>query len=128
MKMSITKQFTFEASHRLLDFPEDHPCARMHGHSYRTTVTLSGPVKGLGPKLGVILDFGELKEIWKRDLEPLLDHRHLNDTLNRRNPTAEIIAMWLLAAWQEHITDPRIKVEEVTVYETATGWATATSD
>lgn len=30
----IAKGFHFSASHQLYRLPEEHPCARMHGHNY----------------------------------------------------------------------------------------------
>ena len=56
----ITKEFTFEAAHRLPHVPPGHKCARVHGHSYQIDITLRGPVD---PKLGWIVDFAELTEI-----------------------------------------------------------------
>ncbi len=31
---TITKEFHFSASHQLSHLPEDHQCARLHGHNY----------------------------------------------------------------------------------------------
>lgn len=30
----ITKEYHFSASHRLAHLPDDHQCARLHGHNY----------------------------------------------------------------------------------------------
>ena len=42
--MDIFKVFTVEAAHRLPHVPEGHKCARLHGHSFRIELHLSGPV------------------------------------------------------------------------------------
>ncbi|HEX7340222.1 MAG TPA: 6-carboxytetrahydropterin synthase, partial [Rhodanobacteraceae bacterium] len=41
--MEISKQFTFEAAHRLPHVPEGHKCGRLHGHSFVVEVHVSGP-------------------------------------------------------------------------------------
>ena len=66
----IFREFTFEAAHRLPNVPEGHKCARLHGHSYRVEVHVSGPV---GQETGWVQDFGDLKVAFK-PLEEELDH------------------------------------------------------
>jgi 6-pyruvoyltetrahydropterin/6-carboxytetrahydropterin synthase len=73
--------------------PEDHKCRRMHGHSYRVEVYVSGPVRDDG----MVMDFAELKAAWG-PLKNRLDHRCLNDVPGLANPTSEALARWI---WQE---------------------------
>ena len=40
----IYREFTFEAAHRLPNVPEGHKCSRLHGHSYRVEVRVTGAV------------------------------------------------------------------------------------
>lgn len=80
----ISKEFHFSASHRLYDLPEDHPCARMHGHNYIIKVFL----KGEPNKVGFVQDYGDLKPI-KEYIDTVLDHRHLNDVFPMHSPTVE---------------------------------------
>jgi len=84
---SIAKEFTFSASHQLLNLPEEHQCARLHGHNYVVIVEL---VSMRLDEVGFIIDYGELNFI-KEYIDNKLDHRHLNDVLNF-NPTAEKMA------------------------------------
>lgn len=89
--MEIFREFTFEAAHRLPNVPDGHKCARLHGHSYRVEVHVSGPL--LEPE-GWVLDFGDLK----RSVAPLidqLDHYYLNDIDGLDNPTSENLAAWI---------------------------------
>lgn len=86
----ISKQFAFSASHILEGLPEEHPCARLHGHNYIVTVHLKA--KALN-NIGFVKDYRELSEI-KEYIDDKLDHRHLNDVMNF-NPTAENIAKYL---------------------------------
>ena len=57
--MEIFKEFTFEAAHRLPNVPSDHKCSRLHGHSFRCELHVSGP---LHPTFGWVTDFAELKK------------------------------------------------------------------
>ena len=70
----ITKEFRFEMAHALLGY--DGLCSNIHGHSYRLAVTLAGePVnKNSNPKNGMVMDFGELKEIVKKEIIDRFDH------------------------------------------------------
>lgn len=126
MQARISKEFKFEAAHRLLN--HDGNCQRPHGHSYRVIVEVAGRIKPAdgAPDEGMVLDFGVLKDAWMM-IEPELDHRDLNETLGPRigPTTAENIAVWLLdkfdAAVSLAVGD---RVTAVTVYETATSSAT----
>ncbi|MGA0420428.1 MAG: 6-pyruvoyl trahydropterin synthase family protein, partial [Phycisphaerales bacterium] len=42
--MELRTELRFEAAHRLPRVPEGHKCGRLHGHSFRVTVTIAGPV------------------------------------------------------------------------------------
>lgn len=90
MRMSISKTFTFSASHTLAGLADGHPCSRLHGHNYVVTVELSGPLDAAG----MVLDYGELS-ILGQWLDDTFDHRHLNDVLPT-NPTAENLAVHIL--------------------------------
>jgi 6-pyruvoyltetrahydropterin/6-carboxytetrahydropterin synthase len=70
----VTKEFTFEMAHALLGY--DGSCKYVHGHSYGLSVTVSGqPVDKPGdPKLGMVIDFGDLKRAVKESVIDLFDH------------------------------------------------------
>lgn len=93
----IFREFTFEAAHRLPNVPEGHKCARLHGHSYRVELHVSGPV---GEHTGWVQDFGDLKEAF-RPLEDRLDHHYLNEVDGLENPTSEVLARWI---WDRLVT------------------------
>ena len=89
--MDIFRVFQIEAAHRLPNVPEGHKCARMHGHSFRIEVHVSGPV---GQDTGWVMDFADLR----RAFQPLfdrLDHYCLNDIEGLENPTSENLAKWI---------------------------------
>ncbi|WP_164013238.1 6-carboxytetrahydropterin synthase QueD [Pyxidicoccus trucidator] len=112
----ISKEFTFEAAHRLPNVPEGHKCARVHGHSYNVEFTIRGPVD---PKLGWIVDFAELNAAWQ-PLHAQLDHRLLNDVPGLENPTSELLAAWLF----ERLSLPGARVVRIRVAETCTSSCT----
>ena len=73
-KIRITKIFTFETAHALFGY--DGKCKNVHGHSYKLHVTLRGtPICDTNSeKLGMVIDFGDLKEIVKKEIVEPLDH------------------------------------------------------
>ncbi len=70
----ITKEFKFEMAHALNGY--DGPCQNIHGHSYELKVTVSGnPVMDeSNPKLGMVMDFGDLKKIVRTTVVDTFDH------------------------------------------------------
>lgn len=110
--MEIFKTFTIEAAHLLPHVPEQHKCRRLHGHSFRIDVHVSGPV---GDRTGWILDFAEIT----RAFQPLyeqLDHRFLNDIPGLENPTSEQLARWI---W-ERLKPGLPLLSQVVIHETCT--------
>jgi len=70
----VTKQFDFEIAHALWNY--DGPCSNLHGHSYRLFVTATGsPVVDVNhPKNGMVIDFGDLKQLVLEEIVDPLDH------------------------------------------------------
>ena len=89
--MEIYKEFTFEAAHRLPNVPHDHKCFRLHGHSFRVEVHVSGPV---GEQSGWVQDFADIKAAFAPLLKEL-DHNYLNEIDGLENPTSENLARWI---------------------------------
>jgi len=76
-KVRITKEFKFEAAHALMGY--DGPCKNVHGHSYELSVTVIGTPNSdpESPKLGMVMDFGDLKKIIKNQIIDKFDHAFL---------------------------------------------------
>ncbi|MBI4890788.1 MAG: 6-carboxytetrahydropterin synthase QueD [Acidobacteria bacterium] len=89
--MDLFKDFTFEAAHRLPNVPPEHKCARLHGHSFRVRVWVSGEVD---PQLGWVMDYADIKAACKPLIDEL-DHYYLNEIPGLENPTSEHIAGWI---------------------------------
>lgn len=85
--MRISKEFSFDAAHNLVNY--HGKCENLHGHSYRLRVTLEGPVGDDG----MVCDFVLLKQIVEERVLARLDHAYLNDIVEQ--PTAENIALWI---------------------------------
>lgn len=73
-RIRLTKEFSFESAHALDGY--DGLCREIHGHSYRLFVTVVGePSRDeSNPKLGMVMDFGDLKRIVNREVIEPLDH------------------------------------------------------
>ncbi len=70
----ITKEFKFEMAHALKGY--DGLCKNIHGHSYELLVTVAGtPITDENsPKLGMVMDFGDLKKIVRSVIVDKFDH------------------------------------------------------
>lgn len=89
--MDIFRIFHLECARHLPALPESHPCSRLHGHSFRVELTISGE---LDPERGWVLDFADVEAAWQ-PIHAALDHRKLNDIPGLDNPTSENLAIWL---------------------------------
>ncbi|ARN78669.1 6-carboxytetrahydropterin synthase QueD [Nonlabens spongiae] len=86
-KVRITKEFTFETGHALHGY--DGKCRNVHGHSYKLAVTVIGtPISDTNNvKLGMVIDFGDLKKIVKEEIVDPFDHATV---FNKNTPHVEL--------------------------------------
>ncbi|MCM4167737.1 hypothetical protein KCTC52924_01460 [Arenibacter antarcticus] len=86
-KIRITKQFNFETGHALFGY--DGKCRNVHGHSYKLSVTVIGsPITDTEHvKLGMVIDFGDLKKIVKEEIVDKFDHATV---FNKNTPHVEL--------------------------------------
>jgi len=86
-KIRITKQFTFETGHALYGY--DGKCRNVHGHSYKLSVTVIGEpiIDKEHVKLGMVIDFGDLKKIVKSEIVDQFDHATV---FNKNTPHLEL--------------------------------------
>lgn len=110
MKIELRKSFQFEAAHRLPNVPADHKCARLHGHSFRVEIAVTGECD---PKMGWLMDYADLSAAFKPLLERL-DHYYLNEVPGLENATSENVARWI---W-ERLKPELPLLSEVVVAET----------
>ena len=110
--MDIFKVFTLEAAHRLPQVPPGHKCARLHGHSFRIELQVSGAPD---PALGWVMDFADIKRVFQ-PIYDQLDHHYLNDIPGLENPTSEQLAIWI---W-DRLKPVLPMLSELVVHETCT--------
>jgi 6-pyruvoyltetrahydropterin/6-carboxytetrahydropterin synthase len=110
--MNIFRAFTIEAAHRLPNVPAGHKCSRLHGHSFRIELHVSGDVD---PHTGWVMDFAELKTAFQPVFDKL-DHFYLNDVPGLENPTSENLARWI---WNEMKSRVPL-LSRVMIHETCT--------
>ncbi|WP_242280900.1 6-carboxytetrahydropterin synthase QueD [Bacillus cereus group sp. BfR-BA-01347] len=123
-RVMVSKEFTFDAAHHLHCY--EGKCKNLHGHTYKVVFGISGYVN----EIGLAIDFGDIKEIWKNEIEIHLDHRYLNETLPAMNTTAENMVVWIYEKMAEALTkENRVNeykgacVEFVRLFETPTSYA-----
>lgn len=110
--MELYKAFTVEAAHHLPNLPGGHKCRRLHGHSFRIEIHVTGTVD---KKLGWVMDFAEISQHIKPLFEQL-DHHYLNEVPGLENPTSENLAVWI---WQRLKPDlPQLS--SIAIQETCT--------
>lgn len=138
--ITCTKILPFDAGHRLLDHLG--PCRFVHGHRYSAEVTVEAPELN---ELGMVIDFGVIKEKVGGWINSTLDHNflaHPYDPLLDRsypevirllgrepyvfpehtNPTAENIAELIFNKSVE-LLPKELKVVNVRLFETPTSYA-----
>ena len=136
----ITKEFNFEMAHALMGY--DGPCRNIHGHSYALKVTVAGhPITDENhPKLGMVMDFGDLKKIVKEAVIDEFDHtlvlnkkmpNMLVDELKENfstislldyQPTSELMVVDFADRIKKHLPE-NVKLIHLLLRETVTSYA-----
>jgi 6-pyruvoyltetrahydropterin/6-carboxytetrahydropterin synthase len=138
-RIRLTKEFTFEMAHVLEGY--DGPCRNVHGHSYRLKVTVIGsPITDkTNPKLGMVMDFGQLKSIVKQKVINRFDHvllvKNDSELLKQCNilslgkieavdyqPTCENLLIHIAELISSELP-VEIKLHSLKLHETATSFA-----
>ncbi|HNQ66860.1 MAG TPA: 6-carboxytetrahydropterin synthase QueD [Bacteroidales bacterium] len=139
-KVRLTKIFEFEAAHALHDY--DGLCRNIHGHSYKLYVTIIGQTINdpKSPKYGMVMDFGDLKQLIKPNIVDEYDHSILlsskenleyikseNQLFKRIHilefqPTAENMVLHF-AKIIKSLLPAGVELHSIKLYETATSFA-----
>jgi len=139
--MLITKEIEIDLGHRVTNHKSK--CASLHGHRYKIEVGVDDKIvetKGVSDE-GMVMDFGDLKEIMMEVLDRGFDHGMVlwvGDPLveaisNDKNtkyhlvnfiPTAENLAQYWFSLLKEKLDQKGIKIKYVKVFETPTSTAT----
>lgn len=139
-KIRVTKRFHFEMAHTLYEY--DGLCRNIHGHSYILEVTLIGEPRSEPnhPKDGMVMDFGQIKELVKTQIVNRFDHalmvnnlipekqkELLRQTTERFivvdfQPTSENMVVYIAEILQQHLP-LGVNLFSVRLFETATSFA-----
>lgn len=123
-RVLVSKEFTFDSAHHLHNY--EGKCKNLHGHTYKAIFGISS----LTDDIGIAIDFGDIKKIWKEHIEIYLDHRYLNESLPLMNTTAENMVVWIYEKMADYLKDSSLKIQQpriefVRLYETPTSFAEA---
>jgi queuosine biosynthesis protein QueD len=110
VNVRLVRKFGFESAHRLPFVPEGHKCSRLHGHSFRAEISVSGCVD---EERGWFIDYAEIDAACKPIVDAL-DHRYLNEIPGLENPTSENLAKYI---WDQLVVC-LTGLERVTIMET----------
>jgi len=127
---SVTKVINFCYGHRLLNYPGK--CQHLHGHNGIVEIEIESDTLD---ELGMVVDFGEIRNLVKGWIDNNLDHRMILcrqdpviDFLKQvgeplyimdENPTAENIAKHIY----KHAQSQGFQVKEVRLWETPSSYA-----
>lgn len=120
--VEVTKEFTFDSSHKLMQYLGK--CANLHGHTYKLQVTVVGTVN----EIGLVLDFKVLKKIVEDKVVNSLDHEYINNVVEY-NPTCENMVIDIFNTLKGEIEELNKKspnfmsLSQVKLYETPTSFA-----
>jgi 6-pyruvoyltetrahydropterin/6-carboxytetrahydropterin synthase len=104
----------FSSSHQLRHY--EGKCENMHGHNFSVEVDVVG--ERLDPKLGLLMDFKELKRQLKIVTDEL-DHKHLNNlpAFAEQNPSSELLAQYVFRRMRDLLSDYPVRLAQVMVSE-----------
>jgi 6-pyruvoyltetrahydropterin/6-carboxytetrahydropterin synthase len=111
----------FSSAHYLKDYKG--PCEKIHGHNWKVELIVEGSELN---STDILIDFSILKKILKEVLSEL-DHKLLNEIpyFKNINPSSERLAEYIFKKVKEKLSSyPKVKVKEVTVFETEKAGAT----
>ena len=139
-QVRVTKEFKFEMAHALWNY--DGLCKNIHGHSYILYVTVLGePIAdNNNKKLGMVIDFGDLKKIVNQVIVTDMDHSLVVSEKSNYTPLFETEQMFehhhilpyqptcenMVVDFAERIKKllpESVKLHSVRLYETATSYA-----
>ena len=121
INIETVKKFTFDSAHYLPGY--NGKCQNLHGHTYILEVGIYGKID---EKTGMVIDFGELKNIVKENIIDELDHKLINDIISM--PTAENMVVWIHEKLEGVMKTHRgfgeiIRLSLIRLWETQTSYA-----
>ena len=112
----LTKSFRFEAAHSLSGTTFGEASEEIHGHSFRTEVTVRGTPD---PETGMVLDLGVLEQRMA-EVQKALDHKLLNRIEALGQPTLENLSRFIFDRVQHAGRVTRVSVHRDSCNESCT--------
>jgi 6-pyruvoyltetrahydropterin/6-carboxytetrahydropterin synthase len=112
----LTKSFRFEAAHALFGTTFGEVAEQIHGHSFRTEVTVRGTPD---PETGMVLDLGLLEQRMS-EVQKALDHKLLNRIDALGPPTLENLSRFIFDRVQHAGQVTRVSVHRDSCNESCT--------
>ena len=89
--MKIYRSYTIHAARFIPTLDKDHPCSKMHGHTFKIIIELDGPINS---STGFVMDFNDIERKFMA-IKKKVDHNYLNDIEGLENPTSEVLIEWI---------------------------------
>lgn len=141
---TVTKIIEWDMGHRVPNHKSK--CRNPHGHRYRAEITITGPVieaKGTSDE-GMVIDFGDIKQIIKKHIHDVLDHgfmiyegdavlvgafKSINEDIDVPFhiitvpfiPTAENICRWCYEQISPYLLEGT-EIHNIRLFETPNSW------
>ena len=112
-RFTVSQRFFFDAAHTLERAIETEASRRIHGHTYRAEVAVSGPRDA---QTGMVIDLGLLRQRLEV-VRQRLDHHLLDEVPGLGKPTLENLCAFIAAA----LADMRPPPSRVRVWRDALG-------
>lgn len=141
--MKVIKEIQWDMGHRVTNHHSQ--CRNLHGHRYKAEICVEGNLiteSGISDE-GMVIDFGDIKEIAAKHVVDVLDHgfmvwredkivlKFFKTNPDLRHivvpfvPTAENIASWIFAQLDKRLKDKHgtgLKLYSIKLWETPTSF------
>lgn len=140
--MLVTKEIGIDTAHRV--YGHKGKCRGWHGHRYTVEVGVDDKLISEGSSEGMVIDFGDLKQIMMEQIDAPLDHTAIYSTKDPSEPvlrvlekdspkpfvwvdfvpTAENIAEYIFYRMAGPLSEKGIQIKYVRIWETPSSTAT----
>lgn len=108
--MKIFRSYIFHAARFIPTLKEEHPCSKMHGHTFNIIVEIEGEID---ENTGFVMDFYDIDKVVNLKILKVIDHKILNEVPGLENPSSEYLSIWI---WNKLIDDLPL-LSKVTISE-----------
>lgn len=120
LEISIGKVFEFEACHHLGNEEIYGKCSKLHGHTYKMEIEITGEIN----QYGWICNFSKLKKLVSDFILTKYDHAFINEFI--QVPTAENMIVDIYNILDCNLKEQNLILKKIKLYETSTNYAMLT--